>query len=745
MKRTVAHRPLQRSPARRQATSTQKRTGARKIVRVLVAGDVVTDQYLYEGKRQRPGSPVLEGSTCISDFGGAALVSRLLQTLAAHTGIGPTPTPHFLVDRGFAAATQGRDAFCVMKLCAPWVGEKKPQVWRIAHALGYSAGEPDVDPQNIRATALDNHADVVVLDDAGLGFRRRPAAHAWPKFLRERVRERELPQWVVLKVSGPLGAGDLWHTIVSGHTQPEGRSGGPRPQHLGPIAGRTVVLLSIDELRREFARVDGGLTWERAAADLIQELDTNPRLRSLQKVGFIVVRFGLDGALVIDQSRRTVRHTLVFDPAGVEGEFLSRVPSGILVGYQSCLTAAVASSLAGAIATAESSSTPSDCLIGSVKAALSAMRCLARAGHGNGPDLPAGFPYTLVTNEIANSTPSWSFGSAALPSGLKRNTGWSIVAGAGARVPVPLWGLARRVARHGIGQLAGIPYLQFARLLSVDRSEIESFRTLQRLLTSYRQDKQATKPLSIAAFGPPGSGKSFGIKQLAEALFDDRNPLEFNLAQFSTPGELHGLFHQVRDRVLKGDVPIVFWDEFDSRDLFWLQYLLAPMQDGTFQDGQVTHPIGRCVFVFAGGTRDRFEDFGSPPATESGREKQKSRDEFTMKKGPDFKSRLAGYINVLGPNQRDRDDITFPVRRALLLRVHLGLKPDAPAAIDDGLLNAFLRISEYRHGARSLEKIVEQVRQSARAGAFNRSDLPPRQLIHLHVDADEFLSLLENP
>jgi ATPase family associated with various cellular activities (AAA) len=302
------------------------------------------------------------------------------------------------------------------------------------------------------------------------------------------------------------------------------------------------------------------------------------------------------------------------------------------------------------------------------------------------------------------------------------------------------------VARFGIEQLKTTPYLQLGKLFSIDRSEMESLRTLERLLTNYRNDRKATKPLSIAAFGQPGSGKSFGVKQLANSLFDDSVLLEFNLSQFTDAAALHGLFHQIRDAVLYGKLPIVFWDEFDSRELYWLQYLLAPMQDGTFQEGQITHPIGKCIFVFAGGTRYRFEDFGDPPATMTDeRERQTWKDDFAAKKGPDFKSRLAGYINVLGPNRNDSVavDLTYPVRRALLLRVQLGLKPSEALNIDHGLLEAFLRIEKYYHGARSLEKIAEQVRHSSRHGIFTRSDVPPAQQLALHVDAQQFLTIME--
>ncbi len=92
--------------------------------------------------------------------------------------------------------------------------------------------------------------------------------------------------------------------------------------------------------------------------------------------------------------------------------------------------------------------------------------------------------------------------------------------------------------------------------------------------------------------------------------------MEFNLSQFKDSADLIGAFHQVRDRVLQGFVPVVFWDEFDSGNYKWLQYLLAPMQDGKFQEGQITHPIGKCVFIFAGATSATFDSFGPKPGND---------------------------------------------------------------------------------------------------------------------------------
>jgi hypothetical protein len=101
-----------------------------------------------------------------------------------------------------------------------------------------------------------------------------------------------------------------------------------------------------------------------------------------------------------------------------------------------------------------------------------------------------------------------------------------------------------------------------------------------------------------------------------------------------------------------------------------------------------------------------------------------------MAKGPDFKSRLAGFLDVLGPNPRqvysdetagagldpwvdDPTDLDYPVRRAILLRCMLELikeKENDLLAIDHGLLTALLETSHYQNGARSMEKLVSQMK-----------------------------------
>ena len=84
----------------------------------------------------------------------------------------------------------------------------------------------------------------------------------------------------------------------------------------------------------------------------------------------------------------------------------------------------------------------------------------------------------------------------------------------------------------------------------------------------------------------------------------------FNMSQFTGVEDLHHALHQVRDMGLSGKIPLVFFDGFDAalegQSLGWLRYFLTPMQDGAFLQGQISHPLGTAIFVFAGGTSEKL-------------------------------------------------------------------------------------------------------------------------------------------
>lgn len=697
---------------------------------ILVTGDVLYDCNIYEGKRATPGSIDSMGTKVIYSRGGAGLlydiIKKLIMRKNAEDNIGASQyVVNFDLDlKEVNKLNTCQHSFAFWQPCLKEAGSKK-YVWRMTQPLGYGDLCKDQCKYQINKSServIDSQ--IVVIDDGALGFRSSINKSSWPLAISSK--DGSVPEWVILKMSGPVAQGDLFREVSE------------------KFKDKLIIVVSINDIRHEEVGITKGLSWERTAQDLLLGLKFNPRMRNLMKCRHLIISFGFEGVLWLNRQGDKTENNLVFDPANLEFEWGEKF-EGSAFGSLSCLTAGIVGQL----------TMPEDkmSLQYGIMFGLSATRRLHLEGHGAIEISNPAFPLSGIVEELLKHSREYS--SVNVPPlsdkpGSKLNH-WTIMGGTDSgNNGYPLYGLARRVALFGQKELSDIPYSKFGKLFTVDRSEIESLRGIQRLIKDYEAKKRPKKALSIAVFGPPGSGKSFGIKQIAKSTMGDDVPiLEFNLSQFTGPKELSDAFHQVRDMVLKGKTPCVFWDEFDSREYVWLQYLLAPMQDGEFREGQLVHPIGKCVFVFAGGTSYDMENFG--PSSENSEEYKK----FKMLKGPDFVSRLNGYLNVLGPNKRqvydktsgnwvdDNDpvDICYPVRRALLMRVMLKYFGNEKLDIDRGLLTAFIEIDRYKHGARSLETIL-LLSKCVGANYLRRSDLPPREQMSLHVDYDKFIDLV---
>lgn len=755
----MAEKPVRPRKAVRAKEATRTKS-------VVVAGDVVVDHHIYEGARDKPYAHGKQGTSIHKETGGAKLLFKIIQKLGA-----AAPEP-FAVEFGMASRPARRpvQAYSLLTPC-PAGENRKGEVWRVTNTLGYGEGVERNTRYADAPARKTAPASIVVLDDGALGFRHRTNEPAWPQEMRDGT--SAAVDWVVLKTSAPVAQGDLWREACQ------------------VFCDRLVVVVSASDLRQEEVSITQGLSWEHAAQDLLQELALNKSISDLTRCRHLITCLGTDGALWLSKrSDGASRYRLVFDPGGLEGAWAQGV-QGQVWGGMSCLVAAIVAELAKSEAAAASRGACSgddegEADIGAgIMRGLSAMRHLIRVGHGaagggeGAADRKAkqGFPPDPVVADLRK--PSSRYRIAEVPAAVAsvgKSRDWTIVSGEQGGVDSrPLYGLARRVALFGSKALVDeLPYARFGELLVIDRVEIESLRGLERLIRAYERNPRPKKPLSIAVFGAPGSGKSFGVKQIAKTVLGKDVPIpEFNLSQYSDPGELIGAFHQVRDKVLGGTTPVVFWDEFDSREYMWLQYLLAPMQDGAFQEGQVTHPIGKCVFVFAGGTSYDFANFSPREETgpkaggaaagdvaAGGGEEGLSRfEKFKLAKGPDFVSRLNGYLNVAGPNRRQKydaelgewvdddapRDLCFPIRRALLMRAtggFVGAAEGDEMDIDSGLLTAFLEIGKYEHGARSLETIMTLTRGAGLPG-LRRSALPPEDQLSLHVEYDEFMELVD--
>lgn len=312
-------------------------------------------------------------------------------------------------------------------------------------------------------------------------------------------------------------------------------------------------------------------------------------------------------------------------------------------------------------------------------------------------------------------------------------------------------GVAKQIVLEGTRELfASVPVCKYNNLETADIEEIENYRSVRNLLEEYiktydeKTARQAEKkPVSLAVFGTPGSGKSFGVKQIAKGLGRFRISV-LNVSQYNSIEELFkGLDHSLQYEGNK--IPLIFFDEFDAElngiSRGWLKYFLAPMQDAEYTLGSETKKIDGAVFIFAGATATSFQEFlpdSDPEAVHI----------FKNVKGPDFVSRLKGILNIKGPNPISITDRKFIVRRAMLLRSQIIMNAEGiysretgKIAISQPLLAALLRVSQFRHGSRSIEFLLGMSRLSG-VKKYTPSCLPSDEQLDIHLDVKDFKSKL---
>jgi hypothetical protein len=517
------------------------------------------------------------------------------------------------------------------------------------------------------------------------------------------------------------------------------------------------VVCEIDDLRKSEIFISRSLSWERTARDLAEAFEKNARLSVLRNAYRVIVRIDCDGAFIAENSEN-ISYTLIYDPLGIEGLYNDKV-SGRMFGHTSILLAWIARQHF------DSALTFTD----AIRNSLGAMRVVIDSGFDK---KNYAFPFDKMFT-LHKTT----FAVLGIPQQPKPD--WSILDDLDKKLDSHgLEMLAESIAKYGVekaiySQSIVIPVGIVGGIKSVDCAETENLRAIYNLVKGYIEDVSNKKPLSIAVFGAPGSGKSFGVKQIIEELIgkDDKGKdkskfIELNISQIISTDSLSAAFHEVRDTNLAGLMPVLFLDEFDSsvdgQPLFWLKNFLAPMQDGAFRENDVTHPIGRAIFVFAGGTSISYDAFlsqGTPAADgKTSPESLELQQMFKHAKGPDFVSRLRGYINVLGPNRVPRlpgetleslgeeSDPLYIVRRALFINTVLKsdakklVGKDGELNIDPGILRALLKTPRYKHGVRSIAALVQMCRLTY-AYKFERSCLPGPEQLTIHIDPDEFLKL----
>ena len=592
---------------------------------------------------------------------------------------------------------------------------------------------------------LKGYPDLLVIQDSGLGF--RACKEGWPEVLADDSRKK-LPRDIIFKLGqyneskeNPL----LDRIVESG------------------LADRTTIVTTLSDLRSCAVKIGISLSWERMLEEVVAAVfNTNcpfvdPRGKGL-KYKRVIVTMGASGIIIVEERTSTI----IFDRSGQEGDFASRFP-GQMMGYHTCLLGALAA--AWAECPEKMDWIEASCIGAKLARTLHIKGYeVVKKDHSQFLQFPnqaiadAYLKLKFIVNRTVdnlydqiNDLGIFTLENDALINKVGRDY-WTILEENLLKnkkyqdslhdSQSAVYECARNIVVKGpLVSLPDVPVEIFGVWSSADRQEIEGVRSVKYAMKDYLELKDPQKPLCVAVFGSPGAGKSFVVKEIARGLgIREEAQLTFNLSQFESPDELQTAFSEIRDLNLKGIMPLVFWDEFDTpcagQTLGWLRYFLAPMQDGEFTDHGVSRPLGGGIHVFAGATRHSFEEFQTGDNAED-----------RAAKKPDFTSRLRAYINIRGINGNPNtvEDRLYMIRRAFILRQYLEINAsqigkNGKFAIEAGVLDAFLRVTKYTHGARSLENLIK-MSSLADKRKYELSSLPPDNIIEMHVNVKEFNAL----
>jgi hypothetical protein len=127
-------------------------------------------------------------------------------------------------------------------------------------------------------------------------------------------------------------------------------------------------------------------------------------------------------------------------------------------------------------------------------------------------------------------------------------------------------------------------------------------------------DGPSPRPLNILITAPPGTGKSFFVKNvLRETSSADSLPLiEINATQLQKPSDLFMQLRRVTSQIAQHGKGLLFLDEADTQlpnGEYLFSYLLGPMWDGEYPTDGITLSMKRVVWFFAASKAPSYDEF----------------------------------------------------------------------------------------------------------------------------------------
>jgi len=411
---------------------------------------------------------------------------------------------------------------------------------------------------SVQQPALDGPVTVLLIDDTYLGARNTPLADL------SVANHGSGPRHIVYRMTNPLAEGELWQSIIDQY------------------GDRVTLCIAVADLRKQHAAIGQALSWERTASEIATAVRSRPEF---SRVARTIVNVGYGGAVIVERNGGS---TLIYDPFHQEGDWERQRP-GFPFGIGVCIA------VGAALEAATRPETPD------WVAAVSSVLCASRVGVEVGHQLSVEdgraflrFPFEEVSATFLAGDTNETSHIAPIPEESDSRL-FDHAFTRGYRVA------ATEIALNGDRDACrSLLVERMGAWATVDRTEIESMRSLRNIAGEYLSQPRRGRLLNLAVFGPPGSGKSFAIKQMAKQWAGGPNnlsTLEFNVSQFSAPTGLPAALQRVRDCAVEESIPLVFWDEFDTQcgghELGWLSQFLAPMQDGTFLENESVRPSDR--------------------------------------------------------------------------------------------------------------------------------------------------------
>jgi hypothetical protein len=459
---------------------------------------------------------------------------------------------------------------------------------------------------------------------------------------------------------------------------------------------KTIIILNSNDLKIAGFNISRGVSWEQLIIETYIEL-TESELFEFFK--YLIVCFEHEGIMTFDNIKKN--YSLLYYPKEIEGDYLRKYHSKVF-GIVNTFHAVMSIKFYEKDDRSDMSS-----LLGDIsRFGLLSMRWLIKHGYTDQCD----YPYAKLIEYIMSNKIEADNKEIKIINLLRKDitTLTSILERKlkNEKSPDELY---KNIINNGIEKtLIDIPLLKYENFISIDRNEIESYRKIHNHFEEYLLDQNVKKPLSVCVFGPPGAGKSFGINEMVrhfQKIRDIKTHMcNFNLSQFNLD-DLPYAFDEIRDISLKGEVPIVFWDEFDSevdgQELGWLKRFLAPIQDGIYYEKANRHFIGKTIFIFAGSVYHNLKQI------------ENVKEKYKAYKLPDFLDRAAENLDIpgLSPLRQDR---LYKIKCVIIIRkvIEKYLSINESDKITLPSIDKFLNLldrSDYEHGIRTLESEVKQL------------------------------------